>query len=79
MNVFRKLGFKKANEKEVNLSNKALRFSWLFYTIALIVWGGIEFIQQGHTSIYSIILIITFSGQSIYMIFYILYLKKTNR
>jgi len=78
MNLFRKLGFEKNDERGIFIASKALRFAWLFNTIALFSWLVVEFIRNGPTSIFFILLILFSAGQTVFMGFYLYYLKKNS-
>jgi len=78
MNLFRKLGFEKGDERGVYIASKALRNSWLFNTITLFLWMLVELIRNGPTSVFFILLIIFSASQTVFWCFYLYYLKKTS-
>ncbi len=80
MNLFKKLGFRKLDEKgaqrQLYIVNAAVKISWIFYTFALLIWLAVEVIQNGQTSVFSILMIIVPAGQTILWGSYLYYNKK---
>lgn len=76
MNIFRGFNSIKSDERGLYISGRALKFSWIFYTIILFLWSLIELIINGPTQIFSIIIVIFLTGQIIFWSFYIYYLRK---
>jgi hypothetical protein len=78
MNLFRKLGFEKGDERGVYIASKALRNTWLFNNIVLFLWIVVELIRNGPTSVFFILLIIFSAGATVFWGFYLYYLKKNS-
>jgi len=78
VNIFKKIGFEKADERGLYIANKALKFSWIFYSIALFLLIVAELIQNGPNYIFIIILIIFSAGQTIFWGLYLYHLKKSS-
>jgi len=75
VNIFKKLGFIKGDEGGSYIANKAIKISWLFYNIALLLWSVVELIQSRELTFVFIILL---AGQIVFWGFYLYYLKKTS-
>lgn len=71
MNLFKKLGFRKADERGRYSVCNAAKFSWIFYTFALLLYIAVELIQNGSTSVFRILMIILFAGQTVFWSIYI--------
>jgi len=78
MNLFKKLGFEKGDERGVYITSKALRNSWIFNSIVLFLWIVVELIRNGPTSVFFILLIIFSAGLTVFWGFYLYYLKKNS-
>ena len=78
MNLFRKLGFEKSDERGVYIASKALRNTWVVHSATLLVWLIVELIKNGATSVFFILLIILLVGITAFWGFYLYYLKKTS-
>ncbi len=78
MNLFKKLGFDKGDERGVHIVSKALRNSWIFNSTTLFLWIVVELIRNGLTSIFFMLLIIFSAGLTVFWGFYLYYLKKTS-
>ncbi|MCD4669011.1 MAG: hypothetical protein K8S14_01050 [Actinomycetia bacterium] len=78
MNIFKKPGFEKGDERGIYIASKALRNSWIFNSTALFLWMIVELLRNGPTSVFYILLIIFSSGLTVFWSFYIYYLKKTS-
>lgn len=61
---------KKADEMEMSINFKAMRLSWVFVVVVLIIWVFYDFITTGElNTIFSIILLqsIIFFGSKLYL------------
>ena len=80
MNLLKKLGFRKDDERARYSVNNAVKFSWIFYIFALLVYIIVEFIQNGQTSTLWRLVIMLSAGGTVFWSTYIYlnYIKKTN-
>jgi len=67
---------KTSDERGLYIAGRALKFSWIFYSIILFLWSLAELIINGSTQIFFIIIAIFLAGQIIFWSFYLYYLKK---
>jgi len=62
---------KKADEMEMSINFKSMRLSWVFVTIALIIWIAVDFIKSGELPLIPFTIIsfqnIIFFGSKLYM------------
>ena len=62
---------KKADEMEMSINFKAMRLSWVFVSVALIIWMFYEFITTGelNTILFSIVMLqnIIYFGSKLYL------------
>ena len=83
MNILKKLGFRKDEreaQRQLNIANKAAKITWLFYTFTLLIWSGVELIQNGQTSVFRILMIICSAGVTVFWgtYLYLHYIIKTS-
>ncbi len=76
MNIFRCLDSVKSYERGVYIVDKALKISWVFYSIVLFLWSLVELTINGPTQIFYMVIVIFSAGQTIFWGFYLYYLKK---
>lgn len=68
----------KADERGVYIANKVLRSTWIFHSVALVVWGIVELAKNGTTSVFSTLLFILSVDTIVFWSFYLFYQKKTS-
>ena len=83
MNLFKKLGFRKDEkgaQRQLYIVNTASKITWLFYALVLLIWSGVELIQNGPTSVFLILMIICSAGITVFwsIYLYLHYIKKTS-
>ena len=83
MNLLKKLGFRKDEreaQRQLNIINKAAKITWIFHTFTLLIWSGVELIQNGQTSVFWILFTIFSAGQTVFwgIYIYLYYTKKTS-
>jgi hypothetical protein len=76
MNIFRVFNSIKSDERGAYIACRALNFSWIFYSIVLLLWSLVELITNGPNQIFFIIIAVFSAGQVIFWSFYIYNLKK---
>lgn len=75
MNLFKKLGFMKSDERGFYIVNNAAKFSWIFYTLALFSYMVVEMIKNGELTF---VFTIFCAGQFVFWSTYIYYTIKTG-